>query len=371
MLFELPFEIVYHIALFLPTVTSVVNLAQTCRRLHAIITAEDSRIFRAFVSTKFPQIPTPPFWREAAQALASRSRALDRHAVVGRFVLPPRNAIKIGSHQATRRDNPTLGYRPAIDSYETWNGSCWADRKEVLVWGAADELILRVKQSGAKAWEKWFVFNDLEQASSYDDICGVCLLKSGYLKESNTEHLIFGRVRGELSLIAISPENEAHEYKRRFETYGLELERISLGDGPRPILAAHFANGSIAFYDTTSEETPVKAFTDIQITSDRVTRNKCSRFLSSDRYALATGRYEDSLSIATMRPDGLSLLRQYDVNSMDIDEHAGINRRANVTAVSPLNTQVSRPSGDVFLAAWGDRAIRYALRLYSIFLYFH
>lgn len=363
MLFELPFEIVYHIALFLPTVTSVVNLARTCRRLHAIITAEDSRIFRAFVSSKFPQIQTPPFWKDAAQALASRSRALDRHAVVGRFVLPPRNAIKIGSHQTTRRDNPTLGYRPAIDSYEVWNGGRWADRKEVLAWGAADELMLRIKQPGTKAWEKWFAFSDLEQSSSYDDICGVCLMKSGYYdKETNTEHLIFGRVRGELSLLAISPEKETHEYKRRFETYGLELERISLGDGPQPILAAHFADGSVAFYDTTSEETPVQAFTHIRITSDRVTRNKCSGFLSSDRYALATGRYEDSLSITTMRPDGLSLLRQFDVNSMDIDEHTGINRRANVTAVSRVNTQTSgRSSGDVFLAAWGDRAVRYAL----------
>ncbi|RJE18869.1 F-box domain protein, partial [Aspergillus sclerotialis] len=360
MLFELPFEIIYHIALFLPTATSVAHLSQTCRRLHAIITAEDSRIFRAFVSTKFPQIETPPFWKDAAQALASRSRALDRHAVIGRFVLPPRNAAKIGSHRATRRDNPTLGYRPAIDSYEVWNGERWADRKEVLAWGAADELIIRIKQSGTNAREKWFVFSDLEQTSSYDDICGVCLLKSCYYsKDTSTEHLVFGRVRGEISLLAISPDKEVHEYKRQFETHGLELERIGLSDGPHPILAAHFANGTISFYHTTSENNPVQAFTHIRITSDRVTRNKCSRFLSPDKYALATGRFEDSLSIAAFRPEGLSLFRQFDVGSMDIDEHTGINKRANVTAVSPLNTSTSGMStGNVFLAAWGDRAIR-------------
>lgn len=362
MLFDLPFEIIYHIALFLPTATSVARLAQTCRRIHAIITAEDSRIFHAFVSTKFPQIETPPFWKDAAQALSSRSRALDRHGVIGRFVIPPKKATKIGSHQATRRDNPTLGYRPAIDSYEVWNGTRWADRKEVLAWGAADEIVIRIRQSGTKAREKWFVFNDLEQTSSYDDICGVCLLKPGYYdKGTNTEHLIFGRVRGEIAHLAISPDKEGHEYKRRFETSGLELERMDLSDGPRPTLASHFANGTIAFYDTLSEEALVKPFTHVQITSDRVTRNKCSRFLSPDRYALSTGRFEDSLSIATMSPEGLSLLRTFDVQSIDIDEHTSINKRANVTAVSPLEIPgVRRSSGNVFLAAWGDRGIRYA-----------
>lgn len=360
MLFELPFEIIYHIALFLPTATSVAHLSQTCRRLYAIITAEDSRIYRAFVSSKFPQIETPPFWKDAAQALASRSRALDRHAVIGRFVLPPKSAIKVGSHRATRRDNPTLGYRPAIDSYEVWNGDCWADRKEVLAWGAADELMIRIKQSGKKAQEKWFVFSDLEESSSYDDICGVCLLKPGtYGKETHTENLIFGRVRGELAHLAISSDNQFHEYKRRFETNGLELERIDLSDGPRPILAAHFANGTIAFYDTMSEDFLVKSFTHVRITSDRVTRDKCSRFLSAGRYALATGRFEDSLSIGTLSPDGLSLLRTFDVHSIDIDAHTAITRWPNITAVSPLNTPgTEMSSGDVFLAAWGDRAIR-------------
>lgn len=361
MLFELPFEIIYHIALFLPTATSVAQLAQTCRRLHAIITAEDSRIYRAFVSTKFPQIVTPPFWKDAAQALASRSRALDRHAVIGRYVVPPKKgAVKIGSHQATRRDNPTLGYRPAIDSYETWNGQRWADKKEVLAWGAADELMMRIKQSGTKAKERWFVFSDLEQTSSYDDICGVCLLKPSYYgKKADTEHLIFGRVRGELVHLAISPDKQIHEYKHRFETSGLELERIDLSDGPCPTLAAHFANGVIAFYDTMSEDSLVQPFTHTRITSDRVTRNKCSRFLSPDRYALSTGRFEDSLSIAAMSPEGLSQLRSFDVHSIDIEEHTSINRRANVTAVSPLPFPGARKSsGNVFLAAWGDRAVR-------------
>ena len=361
MLFELPFEIIYHIALFLPTASSVVHLSQTCRRLHAIITAEDSRIFRAFVSTKFPQIETPSFWKDAAQALSSRSRALDRHSVIGRFVFPPRNATKLGSHRATRRDNPTLGYRPAIDSYEVWNGDKWADKKEVLAWGAADELIIRIKQSGTNAREKWFVFSDLEEPSSYDDICGVCLLKSGnYSTDPSTEHLVFGRVRGQISLLAIHPDKEVHKYKRHFETHGLELERIGLSDGPDPILAAHFANGTIAFYHTTSDDNPITAFDHIQITSDRVTRNKCSRFLSPDKYAVATGRFDDSLSIATLRPGGLSLLCELDVGSMDMDEYTGINKRPNVTAVSPLNTSTSgKSNGNVFLAAWGDHAIRY------------
>ena len=361
MLPELPFEIIYHIALFLPTATSIANLSQTCHRLHAIITAEDSRIYRAFLSSQFPEIETPPYWKDAARALASLSRALDRHAVVGRFVLPPSDAIRIGSQETVRRDNPTLGYRPAIDCYEVWNGGVWNDRKEVLAWGAADELVMRIRQSGRKARERWIAFNDLEQASSYDDICGVCLLKSDRSgKKASWEHLIYGRVRGELAHLALSPDEATHEYIKRYETHGLELERMDLSDGANPTLAAHFANGSIAFYDTTSEDNRVKAFTHVQITSERVTRNKCSRFLSPDRYALTTGRFEDSLAIATLGTEGLSVFRNFDVDSIDIDEHTSLNRKANVTAVAPLNMQRSSGSpGNVFLAAWGDRAVRY------------
>lgn len=366
MLTELPAEIIYNIALHLPTVSCLTNLAQTCQHLHMLIAAEDSRIFRAFLKTRFPWIETPPFWRDASRALTSRSRALDKHAVVGRFVVPPRDAIKVGSHRGTRADTPTLGYRPAIDSYEVWNGDLWSDHKEVLAWGAADEIVLRVRQTGSHPFDKWVVFNDLDHVSSYDDICGLHLLKSDrYLQgPDDKEHLIFGRVRGELHHLSLSPDDATHDYEQEFVTHGTELERIDLSDSPEPILAAHFENCSIALYHTTTDEPEVHPFA--RLGHEGLMRNNYSKFLSPTRLAVSTGRLENTLSISTITPDNVSLYREIGSEYLGFEEHVGLNRKTNiVNAIAPLTGQAGG-SGDVFLSSWGDRAVRYVLLPFHI-----
>ena len=370
MLPELPAEIIYNIALHLPTVSCLTNLAQTCQHLHLLIAAEDSRIFRAFLKTRFPYVHIPPFSKDASRALTSRSRALDKRAVIGRFVVPPRDAIKVGSHRATRADTPTLGYRPAIDSYEVWNGDLWSDRKEVLAWGGADELIIRIRQTGSQPSDKWVVLNDLDHVSSYDDICGVQLLKADHhcQSESDKEHLIFARVRGELVHVSIDSDDATHEYEQEFVTHGLDLERIDLSDGPEPILAAHFENGSIAFYHTTTGEAQVHPFARLQDGYEGVSRNQYSKFLAPNRLAVSTGCLPNSLSISTITPDHVSLYREIGVHSLDIEERVGFNRKANanVSAVAPLTAQAAGgSSGDVFLAAWGDRAVRYVCTIFN------
>ena len=362
MLAELPAEIIYNIVLHLPTVSCLTNLAQTCQHLHLLMAAEDSRIFRTFLKTRFPWVETPPFSKDATRVLTSRSRALDKRALVGRFVVPPKDTIKVGSHQGRRADAPTLGYRPAIDSYEVWNGDLWSDRKEVLVWGAADELIVRIRQTGSQPSDKWIVFNNLDHVSSYDDICGVKLLKSDhFLQDSDKEHLIFGRVSGELVHLSITPDDAAHEYEQEFVTHGLELERIDLSDGPAPILAAHYENGSVALYHTTTEEAEVHPFARLQVGYEGISRNKYSKFLSPTRLAVGTGRMQDSLSIYTVTTNKVSLEREIGVDSLNIPDQIGANWKvnANVSAVAPLTAQTDGGlSGDVFLAAWGDRAVR-------------
>ncbi|KAE8146158.1 hypothetical protein BDV25DRAFT_163056 [Aspergillus avenaceus] len=360
MLSRLPPEIIYLVATYLPTASALARLAQTCKRLHGIICAENWRIFRAFVTTRFPGIDSPPFWRDAAQALTSRSRALDKHAVIGRFVVHPSeraHRVHIGSNQTTRTDNPTLGYRPTIDSYEVWNGTTWADRKEVLAWGAAHEIVMLIKQHGKSENRKWLVFNDLDMISSHDDICGLHVLRpEHYGKEADKEHLIFGRMRGELVHLAIDPGDGTHEHKQRFETSGLELERIDLSQGSDPILAAHLSNGSVAFYRTTTSDAVVQPFGNLRIDPGAVARNKYSKFLSPSRFAVGTGRHEDALTVSTISQDRISLEREIAVDNLDLDVQVGLTPRATVSAISPLHADSS--AGNVFLAAWGDRAIR-------------
>ncbi|KAL2797145.1 hypothetical protein BJX66DRAFT_113057 [Aspergillus keveii] len=361
LLSDLPPEIIYLVATHLPTASSLASLARTCRRLHQIITSEDWRIFRAFVDTRFNGIPTPGYWKDAAQALTSRSRALDRHAVIGRLMVRPARPVPIGgSIQATRGDNPTHGYRPAIDSYEIWNGSSWHERHEVLAWGAAHELILRIRQTGSKKAHKTFVFNNLEHISSHDDIRGLHLLRPEHgAKKSDQEHLIIGRMRGELVHLGINPDTQSYEYTQKFQTFGRPIERTDMGEGPEPILAAHLANGAIAFYSTTADEAEVEAFAELQIDAGSSARNNSSRFISQNRFAIGTGRSEDAIAISTISQERISLDRNISSDFQVPHPLNGHNKRAIVTAIEPLNGQTTMASvGNVFLAAWGDGAVR-------------
>ena len=358
MLYDLPSEIIYHIAVHLPTAHALAHLAQTCRRLHVIITAEDSRIFRAFVQSRFPSIKIPPFWKDAAQALASRSRALDRNAIIGRFVVPPETATKVGAHEVTRRDNPTLGYRPAIDSYEIWNGLSWADRKEVLAWGAANQLVMRIKQTGVRSQEKWIQFNDVDHISSYDDICSLHLLSSleRYQQDADIEHLIFGRIRGDIAHLAICTSEATYEYKQKFLTYGLGLDKTDLSNDTDRTLAAHFENGSIAFYHTANEKEEIEPFTWLR--PEGFSRNTYSKLLSSSLVAVGTGEAKSALSISKITPDGVSPYRTIGADSLDTDS-TSLKSKVNIGSIEPLNKHVlSGSPGEVFLTAWGDCTVR-------------
>ncbi|KAL2868866.1 uncharacterized protein BJX67DRAFT_40101 [Aspergillus lucknowensis] len=361
LLSALPPEIIYLIATHLPTASALAYLSRTCRRLHEVIASEDWRIFRAFVNGRLLSINTPPFWKDVAQALTARSRALDRHAVIGRFIVHPTTAERVGgSPQATRGDNPTHGYRPVIDSYEIWNGSSWHDRHEVLAWGAGHEVMLQIRQTGPQRVKKSFIFNDLEHISSHDDIRGLHLLRPEHRsKTSNREHLILGRMRGELIHLSIEPKLRTHEQRQRFQTFGLGIERTNMSGGSEPILAAHLNGGAISFYKTTTDEAEVLAFARLQINGGGPSRNRTSKFLSPHRFAVASGRSEDAITISTISQERLSLERNISSDFLVSNAINGLAKRATVTAIEPLNGQtVGDPMGNVFLAAWGDHAVR-------------
>lgn len=365
MLSELPLEIISHIAIYLPSLRELTRLGLTCRRLYTIIKSQESSLYRAFVRSQFPFVDTPPFWKDAACALTSRSRALDRLGVVGRFVTPPEATINIGLHGETRSDNPTLGYRPQIDSYEIWNGETWADRKEVLTWGAGHRLVMRIKQSGSRPRENWVVFNDIDHVSSYDDICDVHLLEPEHgSKDADIENLIFSRVRGEIMRLALSPGDATYKYKQKFLTGGLELSGTDLSDGANPVLLARFDNKSLALYSTNDDREEVEPLAWIRDDTFSLARSRSSKLLSSSRIGIATKEEKSSLVVSTLSPDGVSPLREFAVNFLDPEGPHGRPPFANASSIAPLNShRLAGSPGDVFLTAWGDRVVRYVRSL--------
>jgi hypothetical protein len=354
---DLPSEILCNIALHIPTANGITRLARTCRRIYRIVSAEESWLFRAFVQTRFPAIQTPPFWKDAACALTSRSRAVDRLGVIGRFVILPETITRIGIQEETRQDNPTMGYRPPIDSYETWNGQSWADRKEVLAWGAGEKLLVRTKQSGKQHRDEWILFNDVNEPSSHDDILGLHLLQPEHGKENDIENVIFGRRQGDIRHIALSTSNASHEYKKTFRTEGLELNETDLMHGSNPILCAQFLQGSTALYHTDTDDEDVQPFAWIR--PERSSRGRKAKLLSPSRIAVATMDDKDSLVISRISPDGIFPEETIGISSLDMEDKLGHYTCQAISAIEPLNNHpLAGSPGDVFLAAWGDRTVR-------------
>ncbi|WEW58344.1 hypothetical protein PRK78_003812 [Emydomyces testavorans] len=373
MLSYLPSEIVYHIVSYLPTVSSLANLARTCRRLYEVISADHYRILQAFVQSQFPSIETPPFWTDAARALTSRSRAFDRKAIIARFVLPPDNATRIGRLRTIRTDHPTLGYRPVIDSYEVWYGNTWSARKEVLVWGAGADLIIRVKDFGHKHLKaashierqhdvprrrisgtsqdgvSWAIFNDLHGVDSWDDICGVHLLGSSHSGWTEDEDIIFGRRNGKLVRMSVSAENGSSKLENCYITEGSNLESTDISPGQHRVLAASIGGKSIVFFNVDAEEHDVRPFATLKTTAHGSARHGCSRILCGGRIAVGSDGESSKVAVFSFTPDGIVKLRDLRVDDNE-------QRRAKATTIEslPVTHITGGNLGDLFLTGLHD-----------------
>ena len=227
MLEQLPPEILAEIVSYVPTASAVVNLAATCRTLHAKISANDYQIFRGFVINQFPSIRVPRFWKDAARALASRSRAWDRRAFVARVLQPktqvtrliPDGSDPIPGSLSLTPSRQTIGYTPVIDSYEMWTGGTWSQRDELLAWGAGPTLMLRSKRNSSRHRSKgsvdttgapdpdtllgsvseWFSYPDLSvDQSAEDDILNVHILRPNQKQNDQREEIVLRRANGKL-----------------------------------------------------------------------------------------------------------------------------------------------------------------------------
>ncbi|KAI4205027.1 MAG: hypothetical protein LQ350_000654 [Teloschistes chrysophthalmus] len=143
--------------------------------------------------------------------------------------------------QRSRRQ--TMGYRPVIDSYETFVGSSWTSRREVLAWGAGAELILRVKWKGPEVEKdylhalrnkggvasfdqyhhkiRWWRVKGPNHQDGKDDITAIKLLKDSQKPSPWSEYVVVGRATGELTMISVDHKSEGlWQTKTRFSHGG-------------------------------------------------------------------------------------------------------------------------------------------------------
>lgn len=360
MLDELPTEIIHHIASHLPTASSIINLSLTNQTLHLQISGDDYATFRAFVQRRFPSIRTPPYWKDAACILTTRSRAWDRRAFIAKALEPPADRQNPLYYERAR--GPSIGYSPVIDSYETWQGSRWTDRHEVLVWGAAGRLIMRINESNSTTWHVHKVRNDqLPQ----NDVLNVRLLRGSQRKAQNKEEVIIRRASGEITKLEL--RRSCHEFHEstHFNTMGLDAECIDVSHASKPLLAV-CSPGAVQIFDGTADEQHNKPISTLNVENSHEYkhRSRCAKFLSEERLAVAVqfvdGRNVAPINIYHVMPDGSSASPELCFPSSNGHASERTRNRTNANAVVPLDdvaSLIGRP-GQVFLSGWSDGIVR-------------
>ncbi|KIV81142.1 hypothetical protein PV11_08584 [Exophiala sideris] len=355
MLQDLPIEVIQQIIGHLSTASSIVNLSLTNRKIHAIISADDYGCFRAFVQKAFPSIKTPPLWRDSARALTSRSRAWDRRAFIARECHPP-----LDQADPPHNFTATVGYHPVIDSYEIWPGSTWFSRKEVLAWGAAGRLRVRILQNGVATWGSFLVPDDHRQEL---DILDVKLLQPHQHDSKAGESIVLRRANGELIKVETCPRLDVFTEKSRY-IIPQDMTCIDISRSANPMLAA-CGGDSIHLYPVHSLERNVRPMDRVTVQSSYSVRNRkrCVTFLSDTTLAVGVqflqGRNRAPIIVYDISPTGLSATPLLESISFADSRHPVIGRHsANV--IVPLDNwgTSTRRSGQLFLSGWTDGIVR-------------
>ena len=395
----LPPELLSQIVAHIDNARTLVQFSLTCKRLHEYTQSDG---FRVFVQNRFPSLQTPPHCREAAHALTTLSRNWDRKAFVARFIAPPKPPPLNGSHkpsarQSQRRVNhQTMGYQPVINSYEVWEGGDWSSRKEVVVWGAGAELVVRKKSTGPgaeQAWHAqettdglrdfdqhhhlndWFVYRQEGTFDGKDDIVSANLIPS----VCDSEHVIVGRASGLLHSVSIAVHESRSHSIAAYDTRGRSLRSATLSRDSHPLLAACLADNAVALYPTEIVENLSEPKTRsagggicpldevAAIPQGTPGRTWSSKFLRNDRLAIGRGPSGQPILIYGIGQAGFSKspIRALDVRTNETDKVDPFGRTTPVPATSIYPIEPIGPSsmaggaqGDIFLSGGYDGNVR-------------
>ncbi|KAI4172594.1 MAG: hypothetical protein LQ343_003441 [Gyalolechia ehrenbergii] len=381
---DLPPELLAQIVSDADSARTLTAIALSCTKLYNFIESDG---YRAFVQNHYPSIQTPPFWKDAAHALTTLSRAWDRKSLVARCLRPPPNPAKARHPNHTRRARgQTMGYQPVIDSYESWTASDWTSRREILAWGAGAELVIRIKLMGPnteKEWEskrrskdskenmkgfdqhhhwlQWWRVASPYHRDGHDDITAVKLLRDRQKPLGHYEYVIIGRANGELNMISIDRGvRDMWKMETRFLTDGRNVRSASINSAEQPLLAACLDDRTIAIYPIPAGHAPVPPLGKIQITqSENSCRIWSTVFLRQDRLAIGLGPSVDPIQVHEIKPDAIS---SQPIRRFAIHENCfkGYPTRGTVYPLVPLprSSSSSALEGDLFLSGGHDGIIR-------------
>lgn len=401
---KLPFELLSHLYAHLSTAQSVHHLSLTCRVLNKFTQQEG---WKVFVRERFPSFQIPPNlhnYADAAHGLTTLSRNWDRKAFLARYIQPYGFIIEsvtgnpIGKWRSP--SGQTMGYQPSMDSYEEWLGAAkdkqghrWSDRRQVLAWSAGAELIIRVQETGSKAFNRWqnsgveertLHFDDLRNLTRWltwrqegsregrDDITSVKLVKPFQRQPINlgNDSILVGSASGNLDLISTHDEVL---FKRIFNyaTNDRPVRSTDISESVEsPLIVAGLSDSTLALYPLipSAEESSVKPISDCVVipTSPQAYRIWTTEFISESRIAVGIGPSTHPLHVFQVTPTGIEPepIRKFGLKgTLPLEDNVDVETgtaRSSIYPISPLpqSSCAGRTAGEVFLSGAYDGIIR-------------
>lgn len=388
---KLPPELLSQITSHLETARTLLYLSLTCKRLRDYIERDG---FRVFVQNRFPSIQTPPYWKDAANALTTLSRAWDRKAFIARCISPdisPNGRSKYGkkAHSWHRQKVQTMGYQPVIDSYIDCYGPDWGSRKEVLAWGGGADLMVRVKGMGGKAEKayqashargkekelfdqhhhmtEWMVHREAGFVDGRDDITSINLLRPSQKPKDESEYIVVGRASGHLDVVKVSATDSQSD-KVAGLVSGKSLRSASVNSTPDPLVAACVADSTISFYSIQLAQSSLEPVGEISaIPPSQSGRIWSTQFLRHDRLAVGLGPFKESLHVYSLGQNGISAasVRKFEFQAPIADSRLDkvVSCTSTVYSIAPLapSSLAGGAEGDLFLSGGYDGNVRYVL----------
>ena len=400
MLSDLPYELLIQIVVHLPTAQSLLYLSLTCHRLHEFVEGEG---YRVFVQSRFPSLNAPPYWKDAAHALTTLSRAWDRKAFTARYIAPAATTLRLPRGRQCQdyermRRHQTMGYQPVIDSYENWISDDWSSRHEVLAWGAGAELKVRLKTMGhgsEQMWQnarddversenfnqhhhliEWLAYKENEHEEGRDDITSVNLLRPGQRMQQHPsetgEEVVVGRANGELALVTLSASQERSSISQRYLTDCRPVRSASVSFCESVLVAACLSDTSLALYPLRAADIDVSPVSEVSvIPSGQPGRTWSTRFLTHDRLTVGLGPSIEPIHVYSIDPAGLcpEPLRRFGTAGADVkmfgDDRVDTtgcttSGTSSVYPIAPIaaSSQAGGREGEVFLSGWYDGVVR-------------
>lgn len=271
-----------------------------------------------------------------------------------------------------------MGYQPSLDSYEETFGS-WRERREVLVWSAGTQFVMRVNESEPKSRDgaerqssdsdktksfdsfghsnSWFTYKIPDSNEGRDDITSLRLLRP-HQKEDGFEAMVLGTASGHLSRLDVDPE-QSQTVEQRFDTIERAVGAVAVSSSNIPMLAATLGDTSLALYPLDHEisEEPVEAVSNVTPTIQGAQSGRiwsCS-FLSDDKVAIGLGPTSEPIQVYKITPDGFLS-----------DPHRSFSlgtTRSSQTSIYPIlpvsdRAQGGSEAGNVFLSGGYDGIVR-------------